>query len=49
MTGIGKSTADILLKQFRSVKNIKEKTQEELAELVGNAKAKLVYSYFHTL
>jgi len=48
ITGIGKSTADILLKQFRSVKNIKEKTKEELAGLIGNAKAKIVYDYFHS-
>lgn len=41
--GIGKETADRLLKQFRSVKNIKEKTEDELAEIIGQSKAKLVY------
>jgi excinuclease ABC subunit C len=45
--GIGKSTADILLKTFRSVNNVKEKSLEELAALVGNAKAAIVYRYFH--
>ena len=38
--GIGKSTADLLLKKFRSVKNIREKSEEELAEIIGKAKAK---------
>jgi len=44
--GIGKATADELLKAFRSVKNIREKSQEELAAVVGNAKAKIVKTYF---
>lgn len=45
--GIGKATADQLLKEFRSVKNIREKTLQELAALVGNAKAKIVWDYFN--
>lgn len=44
--GIGKATADVLLKTFRSVKNIKEKQLEELVSVVGDAKAELVYRYF---
>ncbi|MFT3903840.1 MAG: excinuclease ABC subunit UvrC [Niabella sp.] len=44
--GIGKATADALLKEFRSVKNIREKTQEEMADVVGHAKAKIVWDYF---
>ena len=44
--GIGKSTADILLKELRSVKNIREKSFEELAGLVGKAKATLIFNYF---
>ncbi len=46
--GIGKSTADMLLKEFRSVKNIKEKTEEELTQLIGRSKANIVYQYFHS-
>lgn len=46
IAGIGKSTADLLLKTFRSVKNIREKTLEELAVVVGPAKAKLIVAYF---
>jgi excinuclease ABC subunit C len=45
--GIGNNTANALLKEFKSVKNIREKSIEELAGLVGKAKATLVYNYFH--
>jgi len=45
--GIGKATADQLLKEFRSVKNIREKSLEELAAVAGAAKAKIVWSYFN--
>src|SRR6201994_2794607 len=44
--GIGKKTADMLLKRFRSVNKIKQSTEEELAELIGAAKARLVYAHF---
>lgn len=44
--GIGKETAGILLKEFRSVKNIRVKSGEELAKLIGNAKAKIVFEFF---
>ncbi len=47
INGIGKQTATQLLKEFRSVKNIQNKTLEELAVLVGKAKAILVYNHFH--
>lgn len=44
--GIGKSTAELLLKEFKSVKNIQTKSREELALIVGLSKAKLIISYF---
>ena len=44
--GIGEKTAEELLRHFKSVKKIKEATQEELEALVGKSKAKIVYSYF---
>ncbi len=44
--GIGKSTADLLLKEYRSVKNIREKSIEELAKVTGKAKAGIISSYF---
>ena len=46
--GISKTSATLLLQKFKSVKNIKEKTEEELAaEVLGSAKSKIVYNYFH--
>ncbi len=45
--GIGKNTADTLLKKFKSVKKIKEMQFEELAEVVGLSKAKLITDYFN--
>jgi excinuclease ABC subunit C len=45
--GIGKSTAELLLKEFRSVKTIQGKNPEEIASVIGKARAKIVYSYFH--
>lgn len=44
--GIGKGTANSLLKTFKSVKNIRAKTQEELQELIGAARAKILTEYF---
>jgi excinuclease ABC subunit C len=44
--GIGKSTADLLLKEFKSVKNIQEKNIDELAIVVGKSKAMIVHNYF---
>lgn len=44
--GIGKATAELLLKELRSVKNIREQPEEELAKLIGKVKAKLVIAHF---
>ncbi|MGN6416678.1 MAG: excinuclease ABC subunit UvrC [Pseudobacter sp.] len=44
--GIGKNTADQLLKEFRSVKRVKEAPEEEIAKLIGISKAKIVTGYF---
>ena len=46
--GIGKSTADTLLKKFKSVKKIKELSREELTEVIGNSKAGIIESYFNS-
>ena len=45
--GIGEKTAKELLKSFKSVKRIKEASMENIAEVVGSAKAKIVYETFH--
>lgn len=49
--GIGKATADTLLKEFKSVKNIREtirlaESEIDIAKVIGIAKAKVVVSYF---
>jgi excinuclease ABC subunit C len=44
--GIGKLTAEQLLKEFKSVKNIQLKTHDEIAKVIGPAKAKIVTDYF---
>ncbi len=45
--GISDKSSQQLLWKFRSVKKIKEATEEELAEAVGKAKAKVVFEHFH--
>ena len=40
--GIGKQTADLLLKEFRSVKKIKEAPAAEIEKLIGKLKAKVL-------
>ncbi|NAY91893.1 excinuclease ABC subunit UvrC [Muricauda sp. JGD-17] len=45
--GIGEKTVEQLLKNFKSVKRVKEATIEHLAESIGMAKAKKIYERFH--
>lgn len=45
--GIGKQTADQLLKRFRSVHKIKQLTERELGAEIGRSKGRVVWSYFH--
>ena len=44
--GIGKNTAELLLKELKSVKNIRLQNEETLASLIGKAKARLIVAYF---
>ena len=44
--GIGKSTADILLKEFKSVKKIREMSEEKLAAIIGRSKARILIEYY---
>lgn len=44
--GIGEATAHQLLKKFKSVKNIRFATLDELSRVIGQAKAKTVREYF---
>lgn len=45
--GIGEKTATELLQRFRSVKNIKNLTERELTAVIGAAKARVVWNFFH--
>jgi len=47
--GIGKTTADKLLRQFKSVKKIKEAQEEELAKVLNKAQVKTLLEYFAKL
>ncbi|MDR0891458.1 MAG: excinuclease ABC subunit UvrC [Mediterranea sp.] len=42
LNGIGEKTKSALLKHFKSVKRIKEASEEEIAAVVGEAKARIV-------
>ena len=45
--GIGQTTADELLRTFKSVKQIKEASLDELKNSIGLSRAKKVYDYFN--
>jgi len=45
--GIGKTTADKLLRHFKSVKRIREATEEELASIVNKTQLKTLIEYFN--
>jgi excinuclease ABC subunit C len=44
--GVGPKTKQALLKAFKSVKRIKEASEEELSKVAGEAKAKAIRNYF---
>ena len=46
--GIGKTTADKLLRQFKSVKRIKEAKEEELELVLNKTQVKTLLKYFNT-
>jgi excinuclease ABC subunit C len=46
INGIGEKTTQKLLKDFKSVKSIKEQTLKSLIESVGLSKAQIVFNYF---
>ena len=45
--GIGPATSATLMKEFKSLKKLKEATLEDITSLIGQAKAKLLYAHFH--
>ncbi len=46
--GVGKKTAEKLLLELKSVKGIKEASLERLSEIIGPAKAQVVFDYFNS-
>ena len=46
--GIGPKTRDVLLNGLKSVRRIREADETTLAAIIGPAKARIVYDYFHT-
>ena len=47
--GIGKDTVNKLLSHFKSVSEIKNSAEEEIAKVVGASKAQLIKKYYSTL
>lgn len=47
INGIGEKTKDTLIKTYKSVKRIKEQSEEELANVIGKAKAKILFDSLH--
>ena len=45
--GIGEKSKTMLLKAFKSVKRIKEANIEQLTEVIGEAKAGIIYNHFN--
>ncbi|MDE5725229.1 MAG: hypothetical protein K2I12_04375, partial [Duncaniella sp.] len=45
--GVGEKTRTALLSHFKSVKRIREADLDSIAELIGPAKASIVYSALH--
>ncbi len=45
--GVGYTTAQKLLRKFKSVKKIKEANETSLADVIGKSKARIVFNYFH--
>jgi len=44
--GIGEKTYEELIKAFKSMQGVRKARKEELAEVVGNAKAQVILNYF---
>lgn len=45
--GVGPATAGTLMKEFKSVKRLKEATLEDISKVVGKAKGAIVFAHFH--
>jgi len=45
--GVGNDTKNKLLLNFKSVKRVKSANLEDLTEIIGKSRAKIIYEYFH--
>jgi excinuclease ABC subunit C len=45
--GIGKQTADLVLREFKSIKNIDQTGRERLIDLIGEKKADIILTYLN--
>ncbi len=45
--GVGEKSIELLISKLKSVKRVKESSQETLSEILGKAKAKVVWEYFN--
>ncbi|MCB0460536.1 MAG: excinuclease ABC subunit UvrC [Flavobacteriaceae bacterium] len=48
ISGIGEQTVVTLLKHFKSVKRVSKASKEELENVIGNARAGIIYDYYNT-
>ncbi|MBD3639264.1 MAG: excinuclease ABC subunit UvrC [Crocinitomicaceae bacterium] len=44
--GIGERTAEMLIQEFKSVKRVREASQDEIEKIIGRKKARLLLDYF---
>ena len=49
ISGIGEKTVIELLTQFRSVSKVKEASEKALAEVIGPAKARIIYNHYQQI
>jgi excinuclease ABC subunit C len=45
--GIGKATVDLLMKTYKSVKNIKAAELDDIVKLVGKNRADIIHQHLH--
>jgi len=49
INGIGSKTIENLLSKFKSIENIKKKSEKELSLIIGKSKAKIIINYFKNI
>jgi excinuclease ABC subunit C len=45
--GVGKTTKELLIKRFKSLKRIKEAPEQALQEVIGNKRGSALYAALH--